>query len=131
MVPEGKTVLVCEIACDRGGYWWNLDDESLVKKCTDDLERLGLITEDEVLGHKIEVLEYGYPLYEIDYREKLEILYNHVLTIPNLVVHGRQGLYRYDTMDHVMKTGMIASDVVSGNLPREELVRLSDVTEQF
>jgi protoporphyrinogen oxidase len=131
MVPEGQTVLVCEIACDRGDYWWNLNEKRIVNRCVDDLERLRLIRREEVLAQKVERLEYGYPLYELDYKEKLDILYEYLLTIPNLVGHGRQGLYRYDTMDHAMKTGMIAAEVISGDMPRDALIRHADVTEQF
>jgi len=131
MAPEGKTLLLCEFACNKEDSLWNLDEERLKEICIQDLEKLGMINRAEVLEYRVEALEYGYPLYSLDYKEKLKILYDYLLSIPNIVAHGRQGLYRYDTMDHAMKTGMMASDIVTGDLPREALVKISEVTNQY
>ena len=131
MAPEGKTLLLCEFACNKEDSLWNMEEERLKEICIQDLEKLGMINRAEVLEYRVEALEYGYPLYSLDYKEKLEILYDYLLSIPNIVAHGRQGLYRYDTMDHAMKTGMIASAIVAGDLPRKELIRTSEVTDQY
>ena len=75
-----------------------------------DLEKLGLA--------KRSALEFGfatrvpkaYPMYDMDYGERIEAIKGWLDGIDNLQQVGRNGLHRYNNSDHSMLTAMRAVD---------------------
>jgi protoporphyrinogen oxidase len=67
---------------------------------------VGLIKASEVFGGAIRRVRYAYPLYDLTYRENLEKVIRYVRSHTNLDTTGRQGLFRYNNMDHSIAMGM-------------------------
>src|SRR5262249_61959552 len=60
-------------------------------------------------------LPYAYPIYDLTYKENLEVLKRAAKKVRNFQTTGRQGLYRYNNMDHSIAMGRrIAKTILKG-----------------
>ncbi len=113
MGPPDKTVICCEITCPPDGEIWNWTAEQAAEAAERDLVAAGLLTPGECRPIHTTRLRYAYPIYDLGYREHLRRLLDHVEGIENLHTTGRQGLFRYNNMDHSVAMGRhIAKGVI-------------------
>ena len=111
MVPDPtKACVGLEYFCFAGDELWEMEDEKLVELGMKELEQLGLARRD--------MLEFGfatrvpkaYPMYDMDYAERITEIRGFLDGIENLQQVGRNGLHRYNNSDHSMLTAMRAVD---------------------
>ncbi len=107
--PGPTTAVCCEITCRVGDATWELGDEAAGKLAMRDLERCGLLEPGEARLLDIARAPRAYPVYDLDYRPRLDALRAHVAGIENLATTGRQGLFRYNNMDHSILMGRHAA----------------------
>ena len=112
--PGDKTVVCCEITCNFGDEVWNKPDDELRKIAVKDLLDIGLIEESEVLDTFSHREVYAYPLYTIGYREHQMALIRWADSVKGLDTTGRQGLFKYNNMDHSIMMGLGAADNILG-----------------
>jgi len=116
MVPDpGRTSLGMEYFCDEGDEIWRMPDEDLRGLASFELARLRLAHADEVLDSYVVRQAKAYPVYNHGYEEHLATLRTFLGTIRNLQTVGRNGMHRYNNMDHSMITGMLAAENVFGS----------------
>jgi protoporphyrinogen oxidase len=130
-VPQGKNALTLEIACNKNDQIWNCSDQEIFQRCIKDLEDLKLIKRDQVAGYFIESTEHAYPIYTIDYAEKIKILYKFIANIENFISIGRQGLYRYNNMDHSIKMGILTAGHILHGYSKEKVLETATENEIF
>jgi len=111
MVPDpAKACIGMEYFCFAGDELWEMEDEALVDKAMGELEQLGLATRDKLeLGFATRVPK-AYPIYDMDYSERIDSIKGWLAGIENLQQVGRNGLHRYNNSDHSMLTAMRAVD---------------------
>jgi protoporphyrinogen oxidase len=114
--PPDKTLLCAEITCDYLDEDWKRTDEELEKIVVRDLtEGIGLINEREVLMTFSRRERYAYPIYDLEYRGHRDLIMSHVESIRGLDTTGRQGLFKYNNMDHSIGMGLaVARSLVDG-----------------
>jgi protoporphyrinogen oxidase len=56
----------------------------------------------------------AYPVYDDAYAARLRSVAAGLAPIANLALAGRNGLHRYNNMDHAMKSGLLAAENVLG-----------------
>ena len=130
--PAGeKTALVIEIPCTFGDEIWNLEDEIIAERCMDDLRKLKILSprpagDSEYFSRKIKNL---YPIYELGWREKLEVALRRFNSIKNLYPLGRSALFLHCNVDHCMMMALkLARFLSAGGVSREDWERsLGDV----
>ncbi len=105
MAPAGKTLLVMEFFSFRGDAVWNERDERLASMAVDNLEQLGFIEKRDVLDHVVVRVPNAYPLFEVGYRKRCDVLLDYLGRLTNLHLTGRSGLFRYYNMDVAIKSG--------------------------
>jgi protoporphyrinogen oxidase len=88
-----------------GDEHWRMDLEQGAKVAERDLITVGLLEPGISRGIDLHKLPYAYPVYDLTYRENLENLKRAVKRVKNLRTTGRQGLYRYNNMDHSIAMG--------------------------
>ncbi len=103
--PGDKTVVCCEITCKVGDEHWNLDIEAAGRIAEQDLINVGLLEPGISRAIDLHKLPYAYPVYDLTYRENLDTLKAAAKRVKNLRTTGRQGLYRYNNMDHSIAMG--------------------------
>jgi protoporphyrinogen oxidase len=130
-VPEGKTSLILEIASDKGDGIWDKPDNVILERCIKDLQALGFDIESKVIGCFSTYASHAYPIYDLDYKEKIKTLLNYLDRFENLISCGRQGLYRYNNMDHSIKMGFKAAEHIISGVPKKEILDIANEQEGF
>jgi protoporphyrinogen oxidase len=113
--PPDRTVVCAEITCKHEGPIWSLPLEEAGRIAIRDLETIGLLRPGEAKPLHLAKLRYAYPVYDLSYRANLRLGLEYVKTFENLQTTGRQGLYRYNNMDHSIAMGRkIAKSLLHG-----------------
>ena len=109
MVPDPSVACVgLEYFCFEGDGLWSMADADLVELAKREMDILGLVSPDKVIGGAVVRQEKAYPVYDEGYaanvaamREELEARH------PTLHLVGRNGMHRYNNQDHAMMTAML------------------------
>jgi protoporphyrinogen oxidase len=118
--PADRTAVCCDLTCDAGDEVWSAPDDELVRRCLAALVETGLTTPDLFEGGFVRRFRSFYPMYTVDYRERLGRVYERVRAADNLVPTGRLGMFNYNNSDHCLDMGRyIASEMGEGRPPRQ------------
>ncbi len=125
VVPEGKTALTLEIACDYNDKIWKMPEDELWQLCYRGLVRLGLLKSNNVLWYFSSYARHAYPIYYLDYEKNVNKMYFYISKIKNLRCIGRQGLFRYNNMDHSIKMGLLTAEHILNGYPFSEVMKIA------
>jgi protoporphyrinogen oxidase len=117
MVPDPtKACIGLEYFCFAGDELWETDDDELVELGMRELETLGLATRDKLEFGFATRVPKAYPMYDMDYADRIVAIRSWLDGLENLQQVGRNGLHRYNNSDHSMLTAMRAVDnLVTGS----------------
>lgn len=110
LVPKGRTCLCVEVPCKVGDAIWSAPQDTTEAMVVEHLMAMGLFTREKVRRTRSVKVPNIYPIYTLDYREKIDAIFNHLRTIPNLLTTGRGGLFRHNNLDHALDTGIAAGE---------------------
>ncbi len=111
--PSGQSGLCLEILCQKGDdYWQNY--RGLKDRVLADLMKVGLIgRKEEIMGFHYQRIPEAYPIYRIDYPQRLTQIKKDLSRISNLVIAGRSGSFWYNNMDECIEmASRVASQVI-------------------
>ncbi len=110
------TILCCEYWCFDNDDIWKKSEQEMGELAKEELLKLKLIKpEHKVLNHYLLHIPKCYPVYEIGYMKNVSVIKNYLDTIPNLMVIGRYGSFKYNNQDHSILMGLLAArQLVSG-----------------
>jgi protoporphyrinogen oxidase len=110
MVNDTNTVWIgMEYFCNQSDKFWNQTDEAIKEIAIDELKKIGLANESDVLDTKVLRMEKAYPAYFGTYN-RFEEVRQYLDGIENLFLLGRNGMHKYNNADHSMLTAMVAVD---------------------
>jgi protoporphyrinogen oxidase len=99
-----------EYFCFEGDETWSMSDDELVAMASREIEQLGLARAQDIkFGFAVRVHK-AYPMYDVEYPERVATIRGWLEGITNLTQVGRNGLHRYNNSDHSMLTAMRAVD---------------------
>ncbi len=107
--PGESTALCCEITCRAGDPTWRLRREEAARIAESDLLAAGLIDPGSARPLAIARLRHAYPVYDLDYKSRLRAVREESKGLENFRTTGRQGLFRYNNMDHSIAMGRKAA----------------------
>ena len=109
MVPtDDTTSLVLECFCTKDDHVWEMTDDEIARQCISDLERkLKLITADDVIDWVIVRALQAYPVYDMDYKGKVDTVKEYLNQFKGLYIVGRGGTHRYNNADHSIEMGLL------------------------
>ena len=117
-----------EYFCNVGDELWNMDDETFKKFAIAELEKIEIISKEDVLDSTLIRMEKTYPAYFGTY-EKFDTIRNFTDQIENLFLIGRNGMHKYNNSDHSMLTAMVAvENILSGRKDKSNIWQVN--TEQ-
>jgi protoporphyrinogen oxidase len=127
--PKGITVLCAELPCDPGEKWWDMSDEELGREFTGWLGQLGLPVNVPVRRCETRRLSHAYPVYDIDFQARVDVVDDWLLGLDGLLVFGRQGLFAHDNTHHAFAMAYGASDCIdaTGQVDRAKWLRYREV----
>lgn len=120
MIPKDRTVLAVEITCDPESETYRASKEELFKKVWGDLEKAEILKESEVMDFFIVKIKNIYPVYDLNFRTKMDMILNYLKSIKNLYTNGRRGLFNYNNMDHCIDMGVTLAEHIKSGGTKEE-----------
>lgn len=127
--PKGVTVLCAELPCDPGEKWWDMSDEELGREFTGWLNQLGLPVDVPVRRCETRRLSHAYPVYDIDYHSRFDVVDDWLLGLDGLLVFGRQGLFAHDNTHHAFAMAYGAAECIdsAGQVDRARWARYREI----
>ncbi len=111
MVPnETDASIGMEYFCYEGDELWNMADDDLVAMAGREIEQLHLASAAKVKFGFVARVHKAYPIYDVEYADRVATIRAWLEGVPNLIQVGRNGLHRYNNSDHSMLTAMRAVD---------------------
>lgn len=108
LVRDPATVwLGLEYFATEGDALWEMPDKDFIDMSVNELISLGFIRKEDVLDATILRVKKAYPAYFGSY-PRMAIVREYLNSIPNLYPVGRNGMHRYNNMDHSMLSAMRA-----------------------
>jgi hypothetical protein len=115
MVPDpDKTCLGLEYFCFEGDDLWTMPNRELIELGKRELEILGFAEATSVEDATVVRVPKAYPVYDLNYKCALNIVCEFLDGIDNLQLIGRNGMHRYNNMDHSMLTAIYAARNING-----------------
>ena len=90
-----------EYMCFENDELWSKSDEEFSAFAIDELKKLGFADEGDIIATHIARIKKAYPSYSGVYAE-FGAVRKYLDSIANLYVCGRNGMHRYNNMDHSM-----------------------------
>ena len=96
-----KVWIGMEYFCNEGDRLWNMDDEAMKAYGIDELVKIGVIRREDVRDSVVLRVAKAYPAYFGTY-DRFDTVREYTEGIENLFLIGRNGMHRYNNMDHSM-----------------------------
>ena len=93
---------------------WTMSDAELTDMGSRELSELGMAEIDDVIDSFVVRQPKAYPVYDNEYKKHLGVIRSFLGGIDNLQTIGRNGMHRYNNMDHSMLMGMLAAQNILG-----------------
>lgn len=115
MVPDqSKTCLGMEYFCFEGDGLWKMCDDELISFAKKELASIGLVPMSKVSDGNVVRVPKAYPIYDEGYRDAVGSVREYLKQFSNLQEIGRNGMHKYNNMDHSMLTAIFAVRNVLG-----------------
>jgi protoporphyrinogen oxidase len=114
VADPNKTSLGMEYFCDEGDEIWTQSDEKLIALAMQEVCQLGFICTDKIEAGYVIRQPKAYPVYDAQYQKHLQIIQDFLTPFDNLQTIGRNGMHRYNNMDHSMLMGLLAARNIMG-----------------
>jgi protoporphyrinogen oxidase len=111
---QEKILISLEYLCNEGDDFWNKSEEEVLKLSLEEMEKSQIAEKKDYLEGKCVKVEKTYPAYFGSY-EKFDKVIDYFNSIENLFLIGRNGMHKYNNMDHSMLTAVTAvRNIVNG-----------------
>lgn len=104
-----------EYFCNEGDELWNMNDDDFIHFAISELEKINVIKSEDVLDGTVIRVPKAYPAYFGSY-DRFNEVKEYLDRFKNLFLIGRNGMHRYNNMDHSMLTAMEAVKNIRFNL---------------
>ena len=91
---------------------WKMEDAELERLGREELVRIGIVNESDVLDSCVVRQKKAYPAYFGSY-DRFDRIRVWLDEIENLFLVGRNGMHKYNNQDHSMLTAMVAVDTIA------------------
>ena len=117
MVADPDTAWIAmEYFANEGDDLWQIDDAAFGAFAVNELTQLGLARPEDLIDHTVLRLRKAYPAYFGSWPQFARIR-DFLDPIENLYPIGRNGMHRYNNLDHSMLTAMAAVDLILAENP--------------
>lgn len=128
MVPDpDKTSIGMEYFCTEGDEIWTLSDAGLAEIASRELTDLGLADPRDIADSCVLRQPKAYPVYDHEYKKHLGVIREYLDGFENIQTTGRNGMHRYNNLDHSMLTGLMAAQNIAGS--RHDLWTINEEEE--
>lgn len=117
MVPdETMDCYGLEYFCFEGDGMWTMEDKKLIALGTEEIIALGLARKEQIVDGYVVRQPKAYPVYDHDYKEKINVIRDELKQYPSLHLVGRNGMHKYNNQDHSIMTSMyVVKNILAGD----------------
>lgn len=106
--------LGAEYFCNEGDFLWMKPDRDMADLAIEELMSMNMINRHEVVDYTVIRMPKAYPAYFGTY-DRFDVIRKFVNQYENLFLIGRNGMHKYNNMDHSILTAMTAVDnIITG-----------------
>ena len=127
---DSKVWIGLEYFCNEGDEMWNMSNENFTDFAIKELEKIDIINADEVIDSVVIKVQKTYPAYFGTYN-KFDIIKSFTNQFENLFLIGRNGMHRYNNMDHSMLTAMTAVENIKNDIKSKENIWNINAEEEY
>jgi protoporphyrinogen oxidase len=127
---DSKVWLGLEYFCNEGDEMWEMSDEKFKTFAINELERIDIIDSGDVIDSTVIKVQKTYPAYFGTYN-RFNTIRKYTDRFENLFLIGRNGMHRYNNMDHSMLTAMTAVENIINNLGSKENIWNINAEEEY
>jgi protoporphyrinogen oxidase len=110
-----KTILCMEYWCNFEDDFWGYSDEQLGELASKEIAFTGLIKGANITNSYVRRVPRCYPVYEVGYKEHLDVVTDYLKTLEGISPIGRYGSFKYNNQDHSILMGLNAAEnLISG-----------------
>jgi len=122
-----KVWIGLEYFCNEGDELWEMKDDDFIQFAINELDSIDIIDKNEVIDSTIIRMPKTYPAYFGTYSH-FNIIRDFTDKIENLYLIGRNGMHKYNNMDHSMLTAMAAVDnIISEEKTKENIWNINTI----
>ena len=131
LVENDENILLgLEYFVNEGDEYWTMNDTDFINYAIQELSRMDMIDENDVLDGFMVRMPKTYPAYFGTY-DRFDIIRNFVDKFENLFLIGRNGMHRYNNMDHSMLSAMEAVENIINNVTVKDNIWLVNAEEDY
>lgn len=127
---EGTVWIGLEYFCNEGDALWNMPDPDFAEFAIDELARIDIIERQDVLDHVVIRMPKTYPAYFGTY-DQFDQIRAFTDQIKNLFLIGRNGMHRYNNMDHSMLSAMQSVDNIINGVEAKDAIWAVNAEEDY
>jgi protoporphyrinogen oxidase len=110
-----------EFFCNEGDGLWSKSGQAIVQTAADELNAMNLVAASDIIDGVCIKTPKAYPAYWGAYA-KLDTLKKYLCSFSNLLCIGRNGLHRYNNMDHSMLSAILSVKAMCGGQSSRESI---------
>ncbi len=119
-----------EYFCNEGDNLWSMPEKDFAAFAISELEKIDIIYGADVIDSVVIRVPKTYPAYFGSHGRFGEIR-NFTDTFENLFLIGRNGMHRYNNMDHSMLTAMTAVENMAKGIPTKDNIWDINTEEEY
>ena len=109
---------------------WNLSDEKFKDFAINELEKINIIDGNDVIDNVVIRVQKTYPAYFGTYNE-FDTIKNFIDQFETQFLIGRNGMHRYNNMDHSMLTAMTAVENIINNVKSKDNIWNINIENEY
>jgi len=116
-----KVWIGLEYFCNEGDDLWNMPKTDFTDFAVQELVKIGIINGEDVLDSVVLKVEKTYPAYFGSY-DHFNVIREFIDVYKNLYLIGRNGMHRYNNMDHSMLTAITCvENIINGVVSKDNI----------
>lgn len=127
---EDSVFVGLEYFANEGDSLWSMAEEDFKKFAIDELYKINIIEKEDVLDSCLVKVPKAYPAYFGTY-DQFDNIKQYVNNFENLFLIGRNGMHRYNNMDHSMLTAITAVENIAADRKDKENIWTINTEEEY
>ena len=125
-----KVWLGLEYFCNEGDALWNMEEAEFIDFTIDELSKIGVVDKKDVIDATRIRFKKAYPAYFGTYN-RFDTVKEFLNRFENLYLIGRNGMHRYNNMDHSMLTAITAVENIINNVKTKDNIWNINTEKQY
>jgi len=130
VMDSDKVWLGLEYFCNEGDELWNMEEAEFIDFAVDELSKIGIIDKKDVIDATRIRFKKAYPAYFGTY-DLFDTVKEFLNRFENLYLIGRNGMHRYNNMDHSMLTAMTAVENIMNDVKTKDNIWNINTEKQY